>query len=715
MDETTNTTSSRRISRRGFVQALATSGGVAGMGCLGDWHDEPSDRTGQIRTESITGIVVDDSGEPIADATLEFLREGSNMATELTTNGRGHFESEFARPMWARVSHPAYTTRIRAVEPGSEHRFRLSADTVSLSFAGDVMFARRFYEENHDPTAPRFRIDENDRLNDHREILRYVSPLLETADITSVNLETPLTTTDWRHPTKTYTLPSHPVAAEALADAGVDYAALGNNHTFDALSTGLEETVDTLDEVDIDCSGAGSSSDEAWQPAYVERDGVTVALLSCTPIVGLSNELHWSADRPREDHTVRQGGQTRTVPGEAGVAEPTPDRLYDRVERANSDADVVVVQIHGGEAYRRESGKRIEQLSDAAADAGADLVVNHHPHVTGGLEYRGETLVAWTLGNFVFDQEFWETLRSYVLNVEIDANGVERVSIEPILLEGYIPKGVTGEPRREIIRETAGLSSDEFAVLDDVLEDPAQLPDRSVAPDDPFVIESEGAIHERVSGALDEIVSHTGTVRVGRDRLLTGEFKDPIVDNQRYEGALWRYGRGSTPTTGAGLGFDGSGGARLSRRADNEDRAFLSPRHRLRVHEEQYTLTTRYRSNADEYAEILVSWYDDRSGNSFTSTAQGLPDTDGDWTRFTLDLQAPANASHVDVFAFLEPPEDGGTREVAFDGIRLIEWTNRPRGGEEYDHLYVDGRLTAEFSVAELDDDIEHVHWPALD
>lgn len=693
-----------RYSRRRVLQGLGAGASLGLAGCAGPSGINPREVAAQSgESGAVAGTVRDLDGAPIAEASVTALGEGSTRIDDAATDREGRFRLDCDRPAWLRVEAPDYLARTVAAEPGADRDIRLSPaeGTVSLAFGGDVMFGRRFYDPPDDPLGSRFEIDPDDRLASHRELLSYVGPLLETADVTSVNLETPLTTSEWRHPTKAFTYASHPVAARALADVGVDYAALGNNHVFDALHPGLADTVESLDGAGVAYSGAGRSSDEAWEPAVVERDGVTVAYLSCSTNVGSGLEMDWSADRAAgETYTVRQGGNAITVPDGMGVAEPTVGRLRDRVRRADDAADLVVVQIDGSNEYSRQPTDRLRKLTAAAGDAGADVVVNHHSHVTGGLEFQGSTLVASTIGNLVFDQELWETLRSYVLTVDVGPEGVRRASVEPVVLDGYVPKGVTGEPRAAILRETAGLSSETFSLRRSALDAVAGAPTEPRTETVEF--DGEGSIYARESGWIDDLETD-GTARLGRDRLPTGQFEASAVDEERAGGLLWRYGRGSSPTITSN-GVQGDGSARLSRHVGNTQRKALTPRHRLPIRDGTFTFTGQYRFNGEAGAELLVAWYDDSKGKSFAGERYGLSDTDGEWRRLTRHLDAPERATHVDVFAFLSPPERSNILELDLDDLRLIEWADGAvTGGREYDHLLAEGAVAARLAASPRD------------
>lgn len=638
----------------------------------------------------VAGRVVDADGAPVGDASVAGVAPADGVLAEAATDAEGRFELHAGRPVWLRTTAEGSVSRVRAGGTDDPSRIRLAPEaTTTLAFCGDVMFGRRFYEGDGDPLLPSYRIDVDDPAAAHREVLAPVAPLLGHADVTAVNLETPLTTSEWRHPEKAYTFVSHPAAADALSWAGVDYAALGNNHALDALEPGLAETDASLEAAGVARSGAGTTSDAAWAPAVIDRDGTAVAFVSCTTEVGTGYDLDWSADRGSgTTYAVERNGETLRFDGSVGVAEATVDRVTAAVERAVDRADVVVVQLHAGEEYRRTPTRRVRRLADAAAGAGADVVVCHHPHVTGGLERRSGALVAWSLGNFVFDQHLWATLRSYVLLVDVGDDGVERARIEPVLLDGYRPHGTVGEPRRSIGWETAGLSGDVVTVGGDLEYGVDAARDRVEAT-------FETGSYARRRGAVSDVTA--GTARFGRDRLPTGGFGDVLVADRRYGGPQWRFGR-DADSSGAAVGRDG-GGVRLTRESDHTERALLSPAARIPLYGTEFSLVLTYAFDDTAGLELLVSWYDDTSGGSFERERHELEGTGGEWRRTERALRRPERATHVDLFAFLSPPASGG-REARFDEVRLLEWGDAgPADARAFDYLRVDGEATVAFDV----------------
>ncbi|NIC01012.1 CapA family protein [Halobacterium sp. R2-5] len=703
-----------KFPRREFVRLSSTAlaGSLAGCGALQSSdsvetqtttpaESEPPPTETQPVSEPIEGRVFSLSGEPLTGARVSATARNVGTVAETTTNEHGRFRLEStAAPVWVRVSASNYIGRTVAATPDTPLRVELTPreGAVSMSFGGDVMFGRRFYQSEEDTLSSHFRIRPGERRADHREILSYIRPLLQEADVTSVNLETPLTTSDWRHAEKQYLFVSHPVAASSLSDAGVDYTALGNNHVFDALTPGLRETREALDEAGIAYSGAGESSEQAWEPAYLEREGLTIGLISCTTITGSQYDIDWSADEDPESYPVTRDadgdGQTEELrfSGTAGAADANEERLERRVSEAAENADVTVVQIHGGTEYQRIPTAEIERLTETASTAGADLVINHHPHVTGGLEFRGSTLVAWSLGNLVFDQEFWETYPSYLLTVHATENGVRRAYFDPLLLEGYVPKGIVAEPALSQSRRTAGLSSEQFTLHQSRVQ---YLRDtRSDLRTEQQQFEGEGTVFARESGWVRSIVDGVESVELGTDRLPTGSFENPDVDDDEFEASLWRFGR-HDDAMGEGIGRDDSGGIRLIRDEANSQRAILSPLDRIPV-QGPITLTGLYQHDSDARLEVLWRRYSSTSGEMLEERTYELGRTGTRLNRFRENFQRRDSAEYVDFYLRLYPPEEGESA-ARFDELRLIEWSDA-REGREYDHLRVSGSATAELA-----------------
>ena len=207
-----------------------------------------------------------------------------------------------------------------------------------------------------------------------------VAPLLAGHDLLIGNLEG--TFTERGEPLdKFYTFRAPPPLAETLRVAGFDAVTLANNHALDFGPEGLLDTLDALYTLGIARFGAGLDRSEAEAPLILQANGAHVALIGVSAIAG---SVFADGDGP-------------------GVARAGVDTLAASVAAIAPAVDFVIVVMHFGSEYNPVPTARQRELAAAAADAGAALVIGHHAHVLQPWERRGNALILYGLGNFVFD------------------------------------------------------------------------------------------------------------------------------------------------------------------------------------------------------------------------------------------------------------------------------------------------------------------------
>jgi len=220
-----------------------------------------------------------------------------------------------------------------------------------------------------------------------------------------------------------------PAAAAGLKRAGFAAMSLANNHTMDYGPAALRDTITALDGAGVAHSGAGATIAQAWQPAYFTRDGTRFALLAFSDVV------------PRGFAAARNGAGIAV--GRSMVSGDVDDAsivlLRRAVERARRNADIVIVYEHWGtELVATPSADQI-RAAHAAIDAGASLVVGAHPHVLGPIEPYRTGLIAYSLGNFVFDAYPGPAAQSEILDVTWRGDRIESWRAVPIEIWSGIP------------------------------------------------------------------------------------------------------------------------------------------------------------------------------------------------------------------------------------------------------------------------------------
>jgi len=247
----------------------------------------------------------------------------------------------------------------------------------------------------------------------------FVSSTLRGADITVGNLETAVSTRGVAA-AKEFTFRGPPAALVPMRDvAGFDVLTLANNHTVDFGRDALLDTLKAVHEAGIRTIGAGADDVQARRPAIVEAGGLRVAFLGYSDV----NPYGFTA--------------TSTSPG---TAKADATAITTDVHAALRRADVAVCFFHWGVELHAEPNSRQQQFAAACLNAGAKLVLGAHPHVLGDVAIPApRSLVAWTLGNFVFPSGS-VTGRTAILHVALGTDGVRGYRLVPVRIDGFRPR-----------------------------------------------------------------------------------------------------------------------------------------------------------------------------------------------------------------------------------------------------------------------------------
>ena len=221
---------------------------------------------------------------------------------------------------------------------------------------------------------------------------------------------------------KAYSFRFEPAVANALSDAGIDIVSLANNHMMDWGRESICETTKHLDSVGIKYVGAGCDSDQAERPMVLKLGNTNIAFLAYTEFyVG----AHATQDR-------------------AGMSEYDMEKITQRITelQQNPDIDIILVSMHWGEEYKhRATGNQVDN-GRQLIDAGADVVIGHHPHVDQEIERYGQGWIIYSLGNFIFDQDWsTETMQGLLAEIQIQNKRVYDIVPKTIQLNNnYQPE-----------------------------------------------------------------------------------------------------------------------------------------------------------------------------------------------------------------------------------------------------------------------------------
>ena len=287
-----------------------------------------------------------------------------------------------------------------------------------LALAGDIAI------ETADPTG----------------VMGKIAPYFQQSAIAFCNCEWPLTDRGAPWPGKAgRVVRSRPDLVRAYTMCGFDVVSLANNHVMNYGAEGLLQTMEVLDAAGIAHCGAGATLAAAHRPAVIEWNGRRYAFLSFTSVFTPGFEA--AADRP-------------------GMAVVRIDTSYRIPKRARAEADAVIVSWHWGVSmgYQHLIPYQVE-LAHAAVDAGADLVVGHHPHLVQPIElYKGK-VIAYSLGQCGFDMASDRiSEESILLEMALSDRGLGEVTVRPIADAKHHPEILDREAGRSTLDFLARLS-----------------------------------------------------------------------------------------------------------------------------------------------------------------------------------------------------------------------------------------------------------------
>jgi len=261
-------------------------------------------------------------------------------------------------------------------------------------------------------------------------------PVLQSADLNILNLETSVTTHAVKWPNKVFNYRMHPANISALGVAGIQYAGLANNHTLDFCEEGLLETVKTVKAAGITFAGGGEDQHGATRPAI---------LYLPSEENGKQHEIHvWAAsDHPSDWAKVRTFHFIDYTP-------QTRARLKNLLTAPTSEgASLKVFSVHWGPNYSWQPADEIRDLAHFLVDeCGIDVVHGHSSHHVQGVEvYKGK-LIIYGCGDFVDDYAVVPGYRndlSAVWRVSVENNNtrakgrlvVKRLEIFPTIIEQF--------------------------------------------------------------------------------------------------------------------------------------------------------------------------------------------------------------------------------------------------------------------------------------
>ena len=323
-------------------------------------------------------------------------------------------------------------------------------------------------------------------------VFAHTKELIGESDYVIGNLETPLAGKEAGYTNTHICFNAPDEYADALIDAGVDLVSTANNHTFDRGYEGMERTVRVLDEKGLAHTGSYLRNEKREEAYYFELDGVKYAVIAytygtnyngsggtclaegeyegtvnllCPQNIGTYLPGEFRA-RDRIDRLFRHfkfikdpnvPGKLKKLFGMTSTYSRHDDRIDGKTDNKYTDrftediriakqkADVVLFYPHVGGQFNVKPGAFSEYVVKKAVEAGADAVVATHSHIPQKLEWAGDTVCAYCLGNFNMNPRSYLAMPEiltdygYALHLYVEEKRIVKVSFS--MLKNYADKG----------------------------------------------------------------------------------------------------------------------------------------------------------------------------------------------------------------------------------------------------------------------------------
>jgi poly-gamma-glutamate synthesis protein (capsule biosynthesis protein) len=251
--------------------------------------------------------------------------------------------------------------------------------------------------------------------NGVHSILSKVRDLTSAADVSFANLECPLST-EGPHDPSNCCFRARPETVQVVLDGGFDIVSLANNHSLNAGRAGVLQTLDVLDKHKVLYCGARRDREKGGEPTFltVGNPPVKLGFLAAT------------------DLSFEHGSYNKVATDRAN--------LVAQIQATRPQCDLLFVSLHWGEEYQDLPNQRQKGTAHALVDAGADVILGHHPHTLQGTEVYNGKLILYSMGNFVFDQREGERMESAIFHLKWVEGWGWQVFAKPI----WIPRSRMG-------------------------------------------------------------------------------------------------------------------------------------------------------------------------------------------------------------------------------------------------------------------------------
>lgn len=335
-----------------------------------------------------------------------------------------YVNNSYTDEVWHNVTHKSYKVLLDEYNGVYENNNKVkiidNKDKTVISFVGDISLADNF------DIMPYY----DSRGNGVYGILDdKVVSIMKSSDIMVANNEFTVSNRGTKL-NKLYNFRAKPARLEIYNEMGVDVVSIANNHAYDYGEDAFLDTIKYLNEYGISSVGGGSNIEEASSAFYYITNGYKISFLSSS----------------RAEKNIVTPGATETSSGIFRCYDN--ELLLRRIKEEKEKSDFVILLIHWG----KEDSHELEEVQVTTGrqyiDAGADLVIGSHAHVLQGMEIYNNKLIAYNLGDFIFNRETKDT---GILSVTINNNGDMNYSFIPCRQSNYKTSLLNGDGKQRVI------------------------------------------------------------------------------------------------------------------------------------------------------------------------------------------------------------------------------------------------------------------------
>ncbi len=265
---------------------------------------------------------------------------------------------------------------------------------------------------------------------DALEELERVAP-----DLRLINLETSITKSNdyWKNKDVHYRM--HPENIDCITATKIDYCSLANNHLLDWGYSGLKETLETLQKVNVKSAGAGQNLQEAVTPAVMEVEGKGRVIVFSYGLGTSGISPGWAALKERPGVNLLKDLSNKTM-----------QRIKEEVKEVKQQGDIVVVSIHWGDNWGYKIPSEQREFAHKLIDGmGVDVIHGHSSHHVKGIEVYKDKLIIYGCGDFLNDYEGiggYEDYRAdmalmYFVSVEPSTGKLIRLQMTPTQIKNF--------------------------------------------------------------------------------------------------------------------------------------------------------------------------------------------------------------------------------------------------------------------------------------